>query len=540
MQFLTQILDPGINGRRHGLRAIPGLNQQPLVKEADSLELVHQAVPAHDPVVEVRERPDRLDTLLIHDQREPEPEFGDIYRRRIDIYTVERILYRLPFQLVYRPIRALPGKEWRQDRAGLHDLVHHPHRERARTHRRVHHPDRAEQTVKFGVMVPDGLRQGKPGIPEPPLILAAGLLRMDGHPDGDIAAPDEPFQVIAGNTRVVRKIADQTLLAHIMHNITRSVERPLRFPVGHIEEVLKDLPEHLRVDRHLPLQGLVLFDGEVKLVKCLQNIPKDLVFYPQIRADPVIVLDRLEETAIQERDLAPEPAVVVLVYGAVFSKRLIEERFENIVEETLVRYNLPVIQAAHEILRPRAPLLEPPGRGVLPHPEPPLLLEEIEEDDLAEEFLREIDRRDLLLLELSFADRIGIERPLKRLLQVEVTGLVLLEELLCDILDAETVLDIRKNRGSILLPDKAEESFPAGMVRLVLPHKIRKPACRRQFQARADPSVVAGLKLILEPDEREAPVIVVVAVKRDQSRIPPFVVEELCDEVPLHRSGAVA
>jgi hypothetical protein len=40
-------------------------------------------------------------------------------------------------------------------------------------------------------------------------------------------------------------------------------------------------------------------------------------------------------------------------------------------------------------------------------------LEEIEEDDLAEEFLREIDRRDLLLLELHLADRIGIKRPLK-------------------------------------------------------------------------------------------------------------------------------
>ncbi len=236
-------------------------------------------------------------------------------------------------------------------------------------------------------MVLDGLRQGKPGIPEPLLVLTAILLRMDGHPEGDVAVPDELLQVLAGDTRVVRKVADQALLAHVMHNIARGVKRPLRFTVGHVEEVLKDLPEHLRVDRHLPLQGLILFDGEVELVKRLQNIPKDLVFNPQIGADPVVVLDRLEETAVQERDLAPEPAVVVLVYGAVFSKRLIEERFEDVVEETLVRYNLPVIQAAHEILRPRTPLLEPPGRGVLPHPEPPLLLEEIEEDDLTEEFL---------------------------------------------------------------------------------------------------------------------------------------------------------
>jgi hypothetical protein len=36
---------------------------------------------------------------------------------------------------------------------------------------------------------------------------------MDGHPERDVAAPDEQFQVIAGDTRMVRKIADQALLA---------------------------------------------------------------------------------------------------------------------------------------------------------------------------------------------------------------------------------------------------------------------------------------------------------------------------------------
>ncbi len=82
-------------------------------------------------MIEVRERPDRLDALLIHDQREPEPEFGDIHRRRIDIHAVERMLDRLPLQLIHRPFLTHPIKERRQDRPGLHDLVHHPHRERA-------------------------------------------------------------------------------------------------------------------------------------------------------------------------------------------------------------------------------------------------------------------------------------------------------------------------------------------------------------------------------------------------------------------------
>ena len=127
----------------------------------------------------------------------------------------------------------------------------------------------------------------------------------------------------------------------------------------------------------------------------------------------------------------------VIVRTSLDGQPFVEERLEPIVEEVIVVAIFFLKQAAQEVFRPFAPRC--PSR----HAQPSLLLHEIEEDDLAEEFLCKALRSEAATLELvpdvlPFAYQI-----VQIFLEGEVVLLVLLEELLCYPLNTECTFDLR-------------------------------------------------------------------------------------------------
>ncbi len=76
--------------------------------------------------------------------------------------------------------------------------------------------------------------------------------------------------------------------------------------------------------------------------------------------------------------------------AAVGGKRVVKERFEDVVEEIVVFPVLAIGQPPQEVARAAAPVLS------LGDAEPAFLLEEVEEHDLAHEFLGEVHGVDAL------------------------------------------------------------------------------------------------------------------------------------------------
>src|SRR3989442_14529924 len=108
---------------------------------------------------------------------------------------------------------------------------------------------------------------------------------------------------------------------------------------------------------------------------------------------PVVVGQWLEKTAVEERDAAFE-AVAPRFLSAVGRQRVVKERFENVVEEIIVSTVVATGEPPEEIVRPSAPILS------FGHAEPALLLEEVEENNLAHQLLGELHGADFLLFEL--------------------------------------------------------------------------------------------------------------------------------------------
>ena len=48
---------------------------------------------------------------------------------------------------------------------------------------------------------------------------------------------------------------------------------------------------------------------------------------------PVVIVDGIEKTAVEERDLTVETAVVIVVVTAIDAQRFVEKRFEYFVEK---------------------------------------------------------------------------------------------------------------------------------------------------------------------------------------------------------------
>ena len=80
--------------------------------------------------------------------------------------------------------------------------------------------------------------------------------------------------------------------------------------------------------------------------------------------------------------------------AAVDGEGVVEERFEDVVKEVVVLRMVAVDQTPQEIVCAGAPVL------ALGDAEPTLFLEEVEEHDLAHEFLGKVHGADVLGLEL--------------------------------------------------------------------------------------------------------------------------------------------
>ena len=53
--------------------------------------------------------------------------------------------------------------------------------------------------------------------------------------------------------------------------------------------------------------------------------------------NPVIIVERVEQSAVQKGNFTIEAAVIVVVMAAVNAQGLIEQRFERVIEKIAIR-----------------------------------------------------------------------------------------------------------------------------------------------------------------------------------------------------------
>ena len=352
--------------------------------QVDPLETFEQRVALHDLVVEVRER---LRLLLVHHQRQPEAQAGDIDSTLFDIDAVDVLLD--DFALDLRRREGLPPlRKAVQHPAALEDFAQHPHRESARADRRIAHLDLTEQRV------------------EPRRDLGVLQRRID------LARADQPAD--SGVNRFVGmrpQILDQALAAHVLHDLLRGVERPLVLVV--FEQILEDVPQHFGIDAHLAVVGVVFVDREVVLGEKLDQ----LVEISIREVDPVPVQSiAVEQTAVQIRnaDAVAQQRIGQIVLPLAV-ERLEKQQFEHLGEQPVVAL-MTVEQRAHVVCIAARP---PSGFGRDTHPA--LLLEELQEDEPSQQLL------DIIPLPLLPPADIRAEFPELGLVAVEKVGIQFLD-----------------------------------------------------------------------------------------------------------------
>ena len=181
------------------------------------------------------------------------------------------------------------------------------------------------------------------------------------------------------------------------------------------------------------------------------GVGEEFVGQDDVGLVPVVVAERFEQAAVEERDAAFE-AVAPRFVAAVGGQRVVEERFEDVVEEVVVLAVFAVGQPPQEIVRAGAPVLS------LRHAEPAFLLEEVEEDDLAHELLGKVHGVDVLGLELVADGLVLLDEFFQRLVNVPEQLGILLEEFLGDGLDAEGFFDVAPAWGRSRCPGAKRET----------------------------------------------------------------------------------
>ena len=86
------------------------------------------------------------------------------------------------------------------------------------------------------------------------------------------------------------------------------------------------------------------------------GVREKLVRQDDVGLAPVVIAERLEQAAVQERDAAFE-AVAPCLVAAIRGKRVVKERFKDVVEEVLVACHSRHRKPAQEIVRASAPIL---------------------------------------------------------------------------------------------------------------------------------------------------------------------------------------
>ncbi len=180
---------------------------------------------------------------------------------------------------------------------------------------------------------------------------------------------------------------DKAFLAHVVNNGPGSVVSPLALPQVVRQEVLKDLPQHFRVNRHFLFKWLVLAYCKVVSVEYAENLGEEIVADEYVRLLPVVAVYWLKESAVEEGNLDIQPVVVIVL--PLRGEGRIKQRLEYVVEEVFMADEMFVKELFKEILWSFSPGLEISSL-VSSNSKPPFLLEEVEKYDLPQQLLGKV------------------------------------------------------------------------------------------------------------------------------------------------------
>ncbi|MDD3066101.1 MAG: hypothetical protein PHT24_07595 [Endomicrobiaceae bacterium] len=120
-------------------------------------QVLQQAVALHNFVIQIRQGFDLFDVVFVHDQGQPQAEFGDFHRAWINVNAVEGILDAVALEIVDGA--GFVFEVCRKGFAGFDDFVHHSHGKRARADGRIANLYRCQLFVNRGGVLPDAFGQ---------------------------------------------------------------------------------------------------------------------------------------------------------------------------------------------------------------------------------------------------------------------------------------------------------------------------------------------------------------------------------------------
>lgn len=156
--------------------------------------------------------------------------------------------------------------------------------------------------------------------------------------------------------------------------------------------------------------------------------------------------------------------------STVGRQRVVKERFEGVVKKVVVSAVITAGKSSQEIVGASAPIL------AFLDAEPALLLEKVEEHNLAHELLREVHGLDLLLLELVAYGFVFRCQLFQRGVNVLKELPILSEEFLRDGLNAEGIFDTRERRVMFRVLEQIEKAGLRSVAALAFADDVGKPA----------------------------------------------------------------
>ena len=192
-----------------------------------------QGISTDDFIIQIRQWLYIFNVILIHHQREPEPQFCNFHCTRVNVNTVKGMFNTAAFEFI-SSTGILPVNKRRQHISRPHNLAHHAHRKGAGTHCRVTDCDFCQFLVNQCSVVADAFGQF--------VEIGSGLfafLYNSSFVFADmLAGMYQSFDIFLGysNTGILSvviqagslsytccQVINQALLAHVVHNLTGSV-----------------------------------------------------------------------------------------------------------------------------------------------------------------------------------------------------------------------------------------------------------------------------------------------------------------------------
>ena len=323
------------------------------VGEVDALEAFEQGVPLHDLVVEVRQG---LGFDFVDDEGEPEAEAGDVDGAGVEVDAVDGFLDDVLFEFGAAGGVVEFGVE---EGAQTDDAIEHSYREGAGADGGVADSHALEEA---------GNLVGLGGAPVVFGVEVAGVGVLDEAGECVVLA------------EVGLEVVEQGLAAHVGDDGLGGVVGALVLVV--FEEVLEDVAEHLGVDADLVVFGVVFVDGEVVLREKLEQVA-------EVAGGEVDGLEGfgigVEEAAVEVGHAGAGEGEDVAV--AVGVEGVEEEGGEVFGVEAVGLAGVVglAVEGAEELEVAACPVGVVSGAA-----EPFLALEELEEDEAAEEFFDEV------------------------------------------------------------------------------------------------------------------------------------------------------